>query len=617
VSDTRHPDSPQLLAWLDRELNSLRSWQVTRHVERCWHCRGRVAEIETAITAVAQVLEPAPVEPVDVAKAHWKFRQSAAAVEESIESPRRRPFMALIIAGGAAALCIAVLSWRTDAPRVPAQPGAATLLAAALSAENPPVRGAVREERFTFEYRSGTQQVSRRELRLLASPRHGAWTARWSTEDGELQDAVFASDSREFTRSSGLRRVAFRKPDAYQDFFEHAPQQHDVERMILSWIRAQVWQPVSLAREVAEFCTRSGAVLRISTDGGAVLWTAESTLHGVAFKVHLEAVRGQAPAVLRFSWESRTGSGMVQMKRESRREYDDVRLAAALLYPIRRRQPATGAIPLPEAFATAGNGPSLPDLLATEVAVLQALHRASLCKADEVRIVRTPDAIEVSGGFTSEKQVERIEALLPGIPHLRIRLTTLDLASVPPQSAPAPHERHTRPAAVEPWLRSRLGVGVRASEREMFNIMNAVVRDSEDLLADSWALFRLSRRFPPEVESEMNAETRAMVREMADDHIVSMSVHLAAIDGRLALQQPAQPVHPENVAWQTYSNTLHEQAKQTAEVLLNLFASGDTPRSLAAADPEHAGAAVLIGRVRSMATHVRAGLSTGLPSARR
>ena len=623
MSKTRHPDSARLLAWLDHELNPFRSWQVGRHVERCWQCRARVTELEASISAVGQVLEPFAVESVDLAKARWRFREAAAQVEESVSTGRRRPGLVFCMAGAAAAaLCIGVIALRPPPVPVAAQPTAAALLDTAISAESPAARAAIREEQFSVEYRSGGQAPVRRELRVLSSPARGAWTARWSTEDGALQSAVFAGSAQEFTQTTGLRPVVFRKSAGYKGLFDHASSGgQDLEKMILGWIRDQVWQPVSLAREVQEFCTRSGAVLKISMDGTAVLWSAESTLDRARFEVYLQGSRGQAPGVLRVVWQSARGSGSIQVKRESRREYDDERLAAALLYPhagSRRQAAIEDAPPLWEVVRSAETGPSLRDLLAAEVAVLHALHRGNLCKADEVRVVRVADAIQVSGGFGSEEQAERIAALLSGIPLLRVRLHTVELPPAPVlQMLGAPAERHASPPAVEPWLRSRLGVGVRASEREMFNTMNAVVRDSEDLLSDSWALFKLSKRFPVELESEMDSETRAKVTGMADDHIVRMSVHLAAIDGRLALQHTAQPVPQATTAWQNDSNALHEHSKKTAELLLNLFASGDLSRTSSASNPEDAGVAALIGRVRSMATQVRAQLSAELrPTAR-
>jgi hypothetical protein len=174
-----------------------------------------------------------------------------------------------------------------------------------------------------------------------------------------------------------------------------------------------------------------------------------------------------------------------------------------------------------------------------------------------------------------------------------------------------------RPAAAEPWLRTRLGVGTRTSERDMFNTMSAVVRDSEDLLSDSWALFRLSLRFPPDLESEMEPDVRNTLHRIVDDHLVAMSVSLAAIDGRLALQHSANTETADGRVWQLRSGDLHERAKHTAEVLLGLFAAGDKVRTAPVANPEQVGVAALIAHVRAMAAQVRADLGSATQAVRR
>ena len=617
MSEVRHPDTPRLLAWIDRELSLWRSWHVGRHVKRCWQCRTRVSELEAAIGGVAQRLQPAELSSVELAKARWRFREAAAELEASLAPARQQRPPALLLAGAAAALCFAVFSWRTAPVSAPEQPSARGLLNAALSAETPPPRGTVREERFTVEYSAGRGPLARRELRLLSSPKRNAWTARWSTEDGELRNAVFASESQEYSRQDGLRPAVFRRSGEYKGLLDYAAS--DVEGMILQWIRSQVWQPVSLAREVSEFCNRTGAVLRLSIDGTAVLWTAESSTSGVRIVVHLEAVRGGAPTVLRVSWQSGNRSGTIRIKRESRREYDDVRLAAALLYPSIAAPQQAKVEPMPRNGISVPPEPAIPlsELLAAEVSVLHALHRARLCTTDAVRVSRLPDAIEVSGSFAGEDTTDRTAALLAGIPHVRLRLATINANDVAPlEIAVTTIDRQARPAAAEAWLRSRLGVGVRSSEREMFNTMNAVVRDAEDLLSDSWALLKLSERFPPEVETEMDAETRSRLRKLADDHIVTISVQVAAIDGRLALQQTDQEVDGAVTVWQTSARSLHASARKTAEMLLSLFAGGDSARIPSTADPEQAGIAAMIGRVRSMATLVRGELNGEMRSAR-
>jgi hypothetical protein len=623
VSKDRHPDSARLLAWIDRELNLWQSWQLRRHVSRCWRCRSRASELEAAIAAVEKRLGPASITSVEIAKARWLFRQSAAEFESEMvpAAPARR--MKLATVSAVLAVCLSVLIWR-QTPTDP-EPDALDLLLAAAGDEASPVREAVREEQFTVEYRSGTAPVRRRKLRVLVSHQHRAWAARWSDGAGVVRNAFFASDrqpSSEFTPASGLKPAVFRRDGSHVRLVEStAGAAEDVETLILTWIRQQVWEPVSLAREVAEFCTRSGAVLRVSSGGAAVLWTARTALRGVDFEVHLEAKPGQAPSVLQVAWRSRRGSGALLVRRDERRKYDNLRQAAGLLYPSPRVASTDEAktaiakeppmLPSP-AVPVIEPAVSLDELVASEVAVLDVLHRQRLCKSDEVRVKRVQDAVEVTGAFAAQDQVDRLARALAPVSHVRLRLSSLEAFPEPAAARPAGAavERQARPAAAEQWLRLRLDVGVRTSEREMFNTMNAVVADSEELLADSWALFQLAQRFPPAIERALDLATRSKLRAIADDHLVSLSVHVAAVDGRLALQQTSDRVEAVGqVPWQESLKILHADAKGTAEVLLYLFAGGGASGNGTGSDPEQAGLAGRLGRIRSLAAVTRSALS--------
>jgi hypothetical protein len=296
---SQHPQAVQLLAFSDGELRFWQAWRVRRHVEGCWQCRGVIAGFDSAMRAVSEELAPLDVAPVDLAKAKWKFRAAVAEIELEVPVRRRFPWPVLGLAAGLAVVAIGLLGLRT-APDSPA-PSANGLLAAAMSAEKAPGPVVVWEDRFTVEYRTiSTETTARRQLRLLSAPAEGVWTARWSDERGELQNAVFASQHRpgaEFTRTSGLRPAVFER-SADDSGLLAVTSHEDIEQMVLGWIRRQVWQPVSLAREVSEFCTRSGAVLKVSTQGGAVLWTAEAVVNGVRFAVQLEGLQDQEPRVL-------------------------------------------------------------------------------------------------------------------------------------------------------------------------------------------------------------------------------------------------------------------------------------------------------------------------------
>lgn len=625
VPDLRrqHPDAACLLAWADGELRPWQSWRVSRHMKSCWQCRGRISEVEAAIRAVSQTLAPVDVSPVDLARAKWMFRAAATIIEPELPAKRQVPFLKVAVAAGAAALCIGLFSWTAPAGR---EVSADSLLSAAISAETASVQAAVQEDRYTVEHQiAGTGAASRRELRLLAAPTQGNWTARWSDEGGGLRNAVFASErspGAEFTSTAGLQPAIFRRPASHRGLVEYAADSPgEVDRMVLGWIRQQVWRQVSLAREVSQFCTRSGAVLKVSAARGTVLWTAAATIDGVRFEVQLEGLQNQRPRVLQITWHSRRGDGMLRVKHGGRSEYRDVGMAAALLYPpaILHRPAKAPRAAAPELKILERVYPPKRSLIAAEVEVLRTVHSARLCRADQLQVVRAIDAVVVSGSFGRADTVTRIAGLLSGIPDVRLQLTIMppEVMGVTGFARETISDKPIRPAAAEPWLRARLGVGERTSEREMFNTMNAVVRDSEELLSHSWALFHLAQRFSPDVEGDLDAESRAKLHGIVDDHVIALRVHLAAVDGRLALQQTSSSPVPSASPWQKGAEGLHEDVKRMADLLLSLFASSDSAsRAAAFAGPEESGLGALIGRVRSQTAALRGSLTEEMRFAR-
>lgn len=96
-----HPDSVSLLAFLDGELNPLRSWRVRRHVEGCWSCRGRPVDFQNSIAEVGRELTEG-FDKTAIARARWNFRESAARVEaEMHRAPNARTLYASFVAAGA------------------------------------------------------------------------------------------------------------------------------------------------------------------------------------------------------------------------------------------------------------------------------------------------------------------------------------------------------------------------------------------------------------------------------------------------------------------------------------------------------------------------------------
>ena len=88
--ETMHPTDQDLLLCADGELSSRQAASVRRHLEACWNCRARMAEMQRTIGDVVRVHQRdlgAKIPPVDGPRALLKLQLSTAT-----QQPRRTPW---------------------------------------------------------------------------------------------------------------------------------------------------------------------------------------------------------------------------------------------------------------------------------------------------------------------------------------------------------------------------------------------------------------------------------------------------------------------------------------------------------------------------------------------
>jgi hypothetical protein len=253
------------------------------------------------------------------------------------------------------------------------------------------------------------------------------------------------------------------------------------------------------------------------------------------------------------------------------------------------------------------------DLDIVEVEVWSLLHRARLCLGGGIHLRRTAERVEVSGLLPTEDRKNQLLALLLGVGRQDLlRVDLRNVAEVPPAGGTPVEHRGTVPseAPAEAWLRAHMRVGDAATQREMFDVMNAIVTNAGGLMAESWALRRLAERYPVEAERDLPETARIELRVIAEDHAMAADSSIAAIAELLRplgiSLPPRRPSMSGAGDWQSAALALQGRAAQDAGVLLSLFTAGSDRRPTGAeAESEVVRAAAGLAHIREIAAQGR------------
>ena len=611
---SEHPQTPQLLAWLDGELNPPQSWRMQRHVRRCWPCRSRATSLEAAICVAGKTLtEPPEFRPGDIGRAKWRFREAAAAFETAglatakISPPRDlRPARQIWLSSVAAAGALLLTFWLSTRPHPAVTPPTTPLsaqeqLSRIIRAEVPQSTAGVLEETFNISLQVPGKPAIHRSWQHWSAPRLDLYASRWQDADGRLRNAVYASrqsGSSVYSAEHGLQRVSLR-PESPNALLSPARLDADrdlqlMESYVLGWIQRQVWEPVSLAREVAEFCSLNGSSLRVSRRDGHLRWETEAHSQGRTIQVVLEASEGKAPRLLEVSWRSPRGVSTLQVDRVLTRED----IAASVAEPYLHPAVESPRLITPELRPPDPAKPSPARITAAEFQVVLALHQARLCRTDAIQINAGDDGVSVAALFLSPVQREQLSSRVKELSDAELIQLQFDLPRNRQNSPPLPDSRGTVPAAdadrraaAEAWLRSHLDVGGRTSEREMFDLMNVLVREAEEMSAASWALRSLAERFPVAREMLLDDLSRTQLHRLAAEHsadlarsVATASALLTSLEVRLPEDAAKTPVRAGS--WQERVHELLPLTRTSSDLLLRFFAGGSSATD-ANTDPSH------------------------------
>jgi len=139
----------------------------------------------------------------------------------------------------------------------------------------------------------------------------------------------------------------------------------------------------------------------------------------------------------------------------------------------------------------------------------------------------------------------------------------------------------------------------------MFDLMNVMVREGEEMAAASWALQSLADRFPPWRERLLDESSQYELRRMAAEHASDLARNLAtasAVLTSLDVRLPADPFPAASEAsWQVVAQDVHPLSRQGSESLLRFFADG-VSSAAAQSSPADSELPALLGELRQRLT---------------
>lgn len=249
--------------------------------------------------------------------------------------------------------------------------------------------------------------------------------------------------------------------------------------------------------------------------------------------------------------------------------------------PIATR-PAAPLLPAPAPSLPAALPPRLPvlavpapDLTETLLDVHEALHRTSVC-------VRETAALRVENGRV------RVRILVAGAerraeiesefvhPEVDLELTSMENAASPLEEVvfvqgPDP-EPASRRIPVHSEVSMLLKPGAEATDREVREFADAVLRASEAMNLQHQALLSLTEAFPPAVEVKLSANSRHRLRALAASHERQLAGAERVLRTLLRPLLDSDPALPNQLAGSWQEATRASQVPELHRTITRLFA---------------------------------------------
>jgi hypothetical protein len=240
-------------------------------------------------------------------------------------------------------------------------------------------------------------------------------------------------------------------------------------------------------------------------------------------------------------------------------------IAATDGHPLPNHPDLPAGMAAPSTIAPPAPVPTIGD----ELHVWAALHQAGADLGDPIEVSRTDAEILITGvGIPPQRQRE-IQDAIGSQSHVVVRFS---------DSAPAT-VRAERPAAASPpgvelrQLQARLAdkIGGRANFEQL---ASDIFDLSEPMMSRAYALRRLAQRFPTQVESQLSAQDRQILRQLTREHTAALRQQTAELDRLLkpVLGSGGSATGAlSSSAWQPATEELFQSARRAEKLLAVIF----------------------------------------------
>ncbi len=625
-----HPRNEELLQFLDGELCSRKSRRIDRHLRTCWHCRTRRERVERFVGAFieqrngvlwghtafpSRSLNRFETRAEDLGK---EIRPTAQALHSRlldavVETHSQRLKTALVVL---LAVSMLVVWQRLDVVSVVSARELVQRCQKAEFERLTSVQGAVVYQKLHARRRS---QATAREDSVAWEVWHDTRRARirHRMEWGQTVPIGRLSSKLVF---SGLELPAPSAPPVLLEL------QKVLETNRLSWLeplspatyrawtdslreKTQVVKPTTLYD--GQHGLRLATVIGGSSESGAVLdseWVVRTKdWHPVQHRIR---VQGQAG---------------LQTYEVTELAYDVIppsSLPSSLFAEVE----SSGASPsrkLPPALSF--NGPRVEDLMAAEVKAHYALHRLKACLGEPIEVVRGLGEVEVRGLARDGERKAELLAAISAIPLVAAKIETIDeakhagtlesrssaasLTEEIPEIAPQPEATRIEDshlpiqaqleeyfkALTTPRETSQATGGAREVYLKIAELSNRAVSLSEGMLAEAWALRRLSESYSDKEKTELQVSSKWLLESMVRDHIEALSREVSqtrSLLGPILLwiledasssrttqtepvsKDPAASTGDAQPSWNASALTLFGRLDSARGLIQGLFASG-------------------------------------------
>ena len=507
-----HPTERELLMAADGELIAHEHDAIRRHLEICWDCRARMAEIEGTITQYVQLRRrelDAALPPIGRPKAELERLLQAKAIESpaieqlgwmrhlTLGNLFHRPVW---ISATAAVTIFLVLINTTFAPTL----SASVLINRAMRAQS--------HDKLHYqaiEYHVGSRKWVRHTSRQIKSE-------NIAVADPEL-DAL-------------SRRLSFDLNDPLN------------AQQFAHWRNALSHKTDSIGHV--------GDDLELTTENGGA---------GEIVRAHF-VVRRHDYWPIAERLETRQGD-LITIAEVTPTE-------SASAYPISLIPERTPAYPSSEP-ATAPK-PSFADLAQSELMARVAIHQIGADMGEELRVQPSSRAILIVGRTESRAREEQIKQVLATVPWVRIDLRPLGAAPAPRLTHVLTRGAPAQNVPTIP-LEGKLS-GAIPNFDERIEFVNSILTSTESATENAWALQHLAERYNERQIRLLSPSSKQMLNLLVQSHYEELSRRLDQIDSGISRilgnSHTAIPQLDTGESWQQSANITLLSVRSLHETIL-------------------------------------------------